>query len=162
MIAQRARALKTAGAVPSARWSFAQICQHLALSIEATLINAEVTIGADVTGPPARPYGPLRRRLFRFIILTLGRIPRGIPVPPGAGPREQATLDAELAHLEAAARAYEAAALEGDRVWPAQRYLGPLTAAQWRRFHHVHAAHHYAYLGNRPRLVRYVQPRVAQ
>lgn len=153
-IARRARTLQEAGAVALAQWSFAQICQHVALSIEATLINSTITIGEEIDSPPIRRYGTPRRWLFRSIILTFGYIPGGVAVPQGAEPGAQATLDAELTHLESAARAFEAAALDEGRVWPGQLFMGPLTAAQWRRFHHVHAAHHFAHLAVRGRPAR--------
>lgn len=162
-IADRARMLAKTGATPTARWSFAQICQHIALSIEATLINAKVTVGAHNTAfrpnsdtpsplPPDQGRGlmnSLRRWFFRRVILTFGYIPPGVAVPDGVYPDQHAVLETELGHLESAARAFEAAALEPDRAWPAQRFTGALTAAEWRLFHHVHAAHHLARLARR-------------
>ncbi len=150
-IARRAQTLQEAGAVATTQWSFTQICQHVALSIEATLINSAITIGEEIDSPPIRRCGGPRRWLLRRIILTFAYIPGGVAVPQGAEPDEQADMDAELTHLESAARAFEAATLEKDRIWPGQRFMGPLTAAQWRRFHHVHAAHHFAHLGVRSR-----------
>lgn len=196
-VADRARELAEVGVVPTARWSLAQTCQHLALSIEATLINAEVTVGTssapgssgagtEASGlkPHVSSLNPqssalstrtpngktgltqagsvgrgafdrgvlsvLRHWFFRRVILTMGYIPRGIPVPDGLYPSDDAALAAELTHLESAIQAFEAAALEPDRAWPAQRFTGPLTATQWRRFHHVHAAHHFAFLTAAP------------
>lgn len=141
-IVTRARALRDEGATPTGRWSFAQICRHLSLAIEATLVNSSVTIG----GERAAGSGFVRCWLFRRITLTAGYIPAGIPVPDGVYPAESASEEEELAHLESAALDFEAAALDRSRTWPGQRYMGRLSAAQWRRFHHVHAAHHFAYL----------------
>ncbi|MBN2562573.1 MAG: DUF1569 domain-containing protein [Phycisphaerae bacterium] len=148
-MARRTRELAESGMEPTAKWSFAMMCQHIALSIEATLIQRKITIGREGESRTRNTYGRLRRWLYRRIVLTMGYIPRGIPVPEGVYPSEQAILETELAHLESAARAFEAAAHEPDKVWPGQRYMGPLNAAQWRRFHHVHAAHHFAFLARR-------------
>jgi hypothetical protein len=147
-IADRGRDLAGAGAVGAGNWSLAQICQHLALSIEATLVNSAVVIGAGGASGSAERYGPVLRWLFRRIILTAGYIPRDVAVPDGAVP-DEAAPKVEVAHLESAARAFEAAGGEPDRVWPGQRFMGPLSAVQWRRFHHVHAAHHFAFLVHR-------------
>jgi hypothetical protein len=146
VVTERARALARAATTPTAQWSLAQMCEHIALSIESTLVDQELTVGEDGSRGLVHRYGPARRWLFRRIILTAGYIPRGVRAPERVRPSEDASLDTELRHLEAAARAFDAAAPEAGRVWPAQRYTGPLSAGQWRRFHHVHAAHHLSLL----------------
>ncbi len=146
VVAERACALAQAATTPTAQWSLAQMCEHIALSIEATIVDQELTVGENRSRGLMHRYGPARRWLFRRIILTAGYSPRGVRAPEMVRPSEDASLDTELRHLEAAARAFDAAATETGRVWPAQRFTGLLSPAQWRRFHHVHAAHHFSLL----------------
>jgi len=149
-ISDQARALASAPAGSTGKWSLAQVCRHLALSIEMTLSNTPEIIGSNDATVRRGFRAALRRWIYRRITLTFGYIPPGVPVPGKAHPGDHADLPSELAHLEAAARRFEAAMGESARVWPGQRYMGWLNAGQWHRFHYVHAAHHFAYFRCRP------------
>lgn len=144
-IVNRARELAEAGFGPSGRWSFGEICEHLARAIELSTVVPAPEIAARVARQRAG-RSRLRIGFWRFVVLRLGWVPRGVPAPNAVRPPAEVGRAAALAHLDAAATRFEAHFADPNAQWAEHPLLGPFSARQWRRFHHVHAAHHLGFL----------------
>lgn len=148
-----ARRLHAAGRTVGRSWTLAQVCEHLALAIEGTLSappSADPPAWWRALSTPAR----LKRRLMRTGLLLSGRFPDGVPAPDFVRPGADADLARALARLDRACEAFEARCRTPDsarargsapaRPWPFHPLLGPMNAARWRRFHTLHARHHFS------------------
>ncbi len=127
-----------------ARWSPAQILEHLALGFGATAKGAARCLES---GRPAASVPTLRHRVATAVVVRFGYLPSGRTAPERTRPRGlsgDAAMQAVRANLiamdEGLARCAERF---GARV-PilAHPILGPLSVAQWRTFHRVHTRHH--------------------
>jgi hypothetical protein len=111
-------------------WSLPQASRHLAAAIERTLA------GPDPTVPPA-PVDPAAIGFFRSVLST-GQIPSGRPTaaapPADCDDRDVDRLLAALDQLAALDHPVETAR------------FGTISAADARRFHRIHAAHHLSHL----------------
>lgn len=130
------------------RWSIQQIVEHLLLTYSST----EETIGARLAkGRPTRTKPGLMQHISQYTVIRLGYFPRGRKAPAlVTPPAETATpLSGEdLAHRvrEQLLRLHElcndAEKVFGEKRFANHHVLGPLSVAQWRRFHLVHGEHH--------------------
>ncbi len=116
-------------------WSFAQICNHLRLSLDTVTDSSGKIPHSDGAEDPR--VAASRGRFFREC-----RFPDDVAVPsphlvPGSG---LDGADEALALLAALTR-FEAA----EEPFVAHPYLGVLTKTQWHRFHCIHAAHHLSF-----------------
>ena len=121
-----------AGHTPVGGWTLAQICNHLATGIRLTL---------DV---PVRPAEPTREQdVARRRFFGRSQFPEGMQAPIAVlVPR--ADLDA---HEEARSLRHEIARFASCAgPFPAHPLLGPLTRAEWTRFHCMHCAHHLGFV----------------
>jgi Protein of unknown function (DUF1569) len=114
------------------RWSLAQLCRHLASTLRRT---------ADL--PASTPVDrsrfvdeETRRRVFETAL-----IPEGYPAPPAVTPDDTAGVHAEAEGLRQAIDHYRASA--GPAI--PHLFLGPLTKAEWERYHLIHCAHHLSF-----------------
>jgi DinB superfamily len=132
----------------SRRWHIQQIVGHLLLTYALTITAMDTQI-AKATRTRARLS--LAQRLWQFVVLRLGWLPRQRKapaittpdpnVPPANGDQLRAALDAALAAMDARIAAAEQ--LFGRRRRAVRHMiLGPLSLTQWRRFHLVHGRHH--------------------
>lgn len=122
-----------AGHVTVGRWSLGQICNHLALTINAPIDGCPVKFPWLVR----RTFGAAARRLmFRW-----GWIPRGVRVPRTYLPRPGLDAAAEAEALRAAVGRFQI------HVGPLDEHplLGPMGKAGWERFHLLHCAHHLSF-----------------
>ncbi|WP_263365873.1 DinB family protein [Edaphobacter bradus] len=133
------------------KWTIQQIAQHLCLSYKSTagLIQERLAKGRPTRSRPTVP-----QHCARFLITGLGFFPSGREAPPMVVP-PAASPSAED-HLTGAALAQETAELlqfmdklfaeAGGRFGSGRSVshgiLGPLSVAQWRRFHLAHGCHH--------------------
>jgi hypothetical protein len=132
------------GRHPEGKWSSAQIVEHLLLTHTGTIagLRKALAAGAPLGGRPT-----LKQRLSQFVVLDVGFLPGGrkapaLTVPKGAAPEQVVPMD-EKALADMDATISECEKRYGDAVKIADHpVLGPLTAAQWRKFHFVHARHH--------------------
>ena len=127
---------------PERKWSAAQIVEHLSLAYSRTAKGMERSLTAE-SNCPART---LRNRLTTFVVVRLGYMPQGRQAPkgtvPGAGDPKNAVA-AIIANLQAMDGAFtRVEKIKGRKVRLPHPILGPLTIAQWRKFHWVHTAHH--------------------
>lgn len=139
---------------PGGRWSPAQILEHLERAFTITAAGLRRAMDGGV-----RPVAPLTReqRLAQFVVLTCRYIPSGRRSPKEAEPTEtpdpELALSAALEGLSVLDAALEYAAQhhgEERRLLP-HPILGPLSVAQWRRFHGVHVRHHCRQIRERSR-----------
>jgi len=129
---------------PAGKWNAAQILEHLFLTYRNT--NRGIAKSLE-QGAPLATRATMKHRLSAFVVLNLGYLPNGRQAPdrvvPQGKPPEEAHR-AVLPELEKMARGFD----ECERKFSASAkimdhpFLGPLTAAQWRKFHWVHGRHH--------------------
>lgn len=129
------------------RWSIQQIVEHLLL----TYVSTEEAIGGRMArGRPTRSKPKLMQRIAQYTVVRLGYFPRGrkapaLVVPPA---ETEPVSGEELAHRvrEQLLRLHElcndAEKVFGEKRCVSHHVLGPLSVAQWRRFHLVHGEHH--------------------
>jgi len=142
-IPERARRLAADDVVPDGNWSLEQVCEHLALAIEATLSREDS--GSE---EPRLPFSKRWRRLKQYFmkrgLLLTGRFPKNVPAPEFVVPSRAPSLVATLIRLETAVEAFERAIERSNGPWPDHPMLGRMSGAEWRRFHWIHASHHYS------------------
>ena len=135
---------------PSGRpqnWCIQQIIEHLLLSYRSTvdILEARIAKGSRTKAAPT----PIQR-LSQFCLLRLSFFPPGRKAPPLVTPAASInplTGDALILSIEeclsdldsSAARALQ---LFGTRRCASHFVLGPLSAADWCRFHLIHGRHH--------------------
>lgn len=131
---------------PSA-WNVQEIVEHLVLTWQSNTGQIEERLAK---GRPVRTKVNLRMRVAQFILITLGRFPKGFDapatvVPPmHAAPRSGANLGEQVSSTlrkldDVCVRAEK---MFGSRPSVTHFRLGPLSIAQWRKFHLVHGRHH--------------------
>jgi DinB superfamily len=132
----------------SRRWHIQQIVGHLLLTYALTITALDTQI-AKATRTRARLS--LAQRLSQFVVLGFGWLPRQRQaptittpdpnVPPVDGDQLRTALTAAIAAMDA--RITVAEQLFGRRRRAIRHMiLGPMSLAQWRRFHLVHGRHH--------------------
>jgi len=125
-------------------WSIANIVEHLDLTYAKNAAGlARRLIKADA---PAHSRS-VRQAAARFVVVTLGYFPPGRKSPDQVVPQGRpftevaAGLGGHLLDLDRSLS-------EGERVFGGTRavldhpIIGPLSVADWRRFHWVHTRHH--------------------
>lgn len=128
---------------PHAKWSAAEIVEHLSLAFTSTskLMERLLLQGrAEVRTPT------LRERLTTLVVVDIGYFPSGRQAPEWTRPRgldparavEQ--IRAALAEMDVKIAAAEEKF--GSGIVGVHPIIGPLTAKQWRKFHWEHARHH--------------------
>lgn len=138
-IPDRAQRLAADGAVHGRAWTLAQVCEHLALAMEGTLQDPP-----PGSPSPATWLTRVRRFFMRNALLLSGRFPQGVKAPDFVAPTSSPALDAAIARLTHAIDKFELKLTRPDARWVAHPLLGRMSGGQWRRFHWIHAAHHFA------------------
>jgi len=113
-------------------WTLAQICRHL-----ATVLRRVADLPASTPRDPSQELGEERKRE----VLESGRLPEGLPAPPGVLP--EGTLD-EAEEAENLRRAIAYSQSSPGPVAP-HRFFGPLTRDEWHRLQCIHCAHHLSF-----------------
>ncbi len=130
------------------KWSASLILEHLLLTFTATTKGAQKTMQL---GKPLCRDSTLRDRVGRFYVLRLGKVPKGLKAAKNITPRDGLRGD-NLRTFNDALVAMDASLADAERRFGRKTrildhpLLGPLTAEEWRRFHHVHAEHHFRQL----------------
>jgi hypothetical protein len=152
-VADRAEDLAEAGLKHGQSWTLAQICEHLALGIENTVRDD------GSTGPPERwrrlrPSQRLARSLVRRFMLLTGWFPAGASAPESVQPSADASLQDAIRRLRKAAESFDVKFADRSEGWGVHSMLGRMNGRAWRRFHCIHAAHHFSFLSrNEAKLV---------
>ena len=130
------------------KWSIQQIVEHLLLSYRVGASTLRTRL--DSGGGPVRASPTGMDRARRLFILGLGLFPSGLKASPETTPSLPATLRSgeeliDRLHVELSrlgTLAAEAEAVFGSRPAVLLPRLGPLSIADWRRFHLLHGMHH--------------------
>jgi len=113
------------------QWSLAQICNHLSTTIR-------LTARAASNVPESTPEQTAIRQAF----FAGGVFPAGRQAPAPFVPQPGLDASTEAHSLAESIKRFQAA----TGPYPAHPFLGPLTAAEWHRFHTMHAAHHLGFV----------------
>jgi Protein of unknown function (DUF1569) len=128
---------------PHAKWSTAQILEHLSLAFSSTSKVMERGVQEGGTG---RRKPTLREWLVTLAVVRVGYFPTGRQAPEWTRPRGLVPANAieNIRSTLVAMDAKIAAAEEklGSGVVGVHPIIGPLTASQWRKFHWEHTRHH--------------------
>ena len=129
---------------PADKWCAAEVLEHLYLSYTGTIKGFEKVVAA---GKPLATRSSLTHRLRTFVVVGLGRMPRGRTAPANTRPkglaaeRVRTEVGAKIAAMDAILAQCEARFGRSTKLLD-HPILGPLTATQWRKFHLVHGRHH--------------------
>jgi hypothetical protein len=128
---------------PEGKWSPAQILEHLNISYTGTIKGFERCLHSGATNAsPDRA----RRRWPRIVVVNVGYFPPGRKSPeralPRGAPPEKVTAEILGNVVRMDDLIQECEARFGRRPVVDHPVLGPLTAAEWRKFHLVHGKHH--------------------
>ncbi len=128
---------------PEGKWSSAEVLEHLSLTYEGTARGFQKCLDA---GAPIARRPSLRDRIVVTLVITVGFLPGGRQAPEGTRPMGRRPAEALPTLLQ------NLATMDGLITRCEERFgngrlmdhpiLGPLSAAEWRKFHWVHARHH--------------------
>jgi hypothetical protein len=128
---------------PAGKWCAAEVLEHLYLTYTGTLKGFERVLDA---GKPMVGRASARQRWRAFVVLRFNYLPGGRKAPKQTVPRGLAaeTVRTEFGlKLEAMDKIItQCEARFGRGKVLDHLILGPLTAAQWRKFHWIHGRHH--------------------
>lgn len=126
--------LETAGCSPVGNWDLAQICDHLATSIQGS------TRGFPMNAPwvVRRLLGPYFFRKMR----RLRRMKSNVPLPKKFTPKPGMDASQCVTRLREAIAAFR----EHAGPWPEHPILGRMGREEWLDFHLIHASHHLSFL----------------
>jgi hypothetical protein len=129
---------------PAGKWNAAQILEHLFLTYKNTNKGANKCLEV---GAPLATAATLRHRIATLLVIGLGYLPSGRKAPEratpqGMGPEEvRQAIFPEIQRMESSLRQCEDKFGPGTKIMD-HPILGPLTAAEWRKFHWIHGRHH--------------------
>jgi hypothetical protein len=128
-------------------WTVQQIAEHLMLTYASTAVAMDARLEK---GSPTKAKPTLVNRAAQCAVCSLGYFPSGRlapePVQPGStvvpldGPRLYDALTTALSDMDARLSATEQVLGTGRAV--SHFVMGPMSIAQWRRFHLAHGRHH--------------------
>jgi DinB superfamily len=129
---------------PPGKWCTAEVLEHLYLTYTGTLKGFERVANA---GNPLAATQTWKQRGRTLIVVGFGHMPSGREAPPVSRPRGLpsekvlAEIGAKIGEMdESIARCEQS--FGTSRKLLDHPILGPLTGAQWRKFHLVHGMHH--------------------
>ena len=129
---------------PAGKWNVAQVLEHLFLTYKNT--NKGIVKCLE-SGVPLATSATLKHRLGTLLVVGFGYLPGGRKAPERATPRGmpaaevQNAIFSEIQRMDSGLRDCETRFGPGTKIMD-HPFLGPLTAAQWRKFHWVHGRHH--------------------
>ena len=129
---------------PPGKWCAAEVLEHLYLTYTGTLKGLERVAEA---GKPLTTSATWRQRGRRFIVVGIGYFPPGRESPKVARPKGVPS-EKVLAEIGLKIGEMDAMITRCEEKFGARRkvldhpILGPLSGAQWRKFHLVHGLHH--------------------
>jgi hypothetical protein len=129
---------------PPGKWCAAEVLEHLYLTYTGTIKGFERVMEA---GKPLATPASTAHRVRAFVVVGLGHLPAGRKAPAVAQPKGlpaekvRNEIGAKIAGMDAIIAQCEARFGRKARLLD-HPILGPLTAAQWRKFHLVHGRHH--------------------
>ncbi|MGB8583528.1 MAG: DUF1569 domain-containing protein [Candidatus Sulfotelmatobacter sp.] len=128
---------------PAEKWCAAEVLEHLYLTYTGTIRGFGRVLAA---GKPMVGRASVKQRLRTLVVLGFSHLPNGRKAPKQTVPRglDSETVRAEVVQkLEAMDEIItQCEARFGHGKVLDHPILGPLTAAQWRKFHWIHGHHH--------------------
>jgi hypothetical protein len=129
---------------PANKWCAAQILEHLYLSYTGTIKGFQKMLEA---GKPPVIRGSLRARFRAWFVFSFNFLPSGREAPASTRPKglpAEEVRDGYSEKIAALDAIVEQAEQSFGRATPLldHPFLGPLTGAQWRKFHLLHGVHH--------------------
>ena len=129
---------------PPGKWCAGEVLEHLYLTYTGTAKGFSRVIESGKLATTAASW---KQRGGKWLVLGFGYLPGGREAPPSTRPKG---LAREKVLAEIADRVAEMDKLIGQcegKFGSAKQLLdhpilGPLTGAQWRKFHLVHGRHH--------------------
>jgi hypothetical protein len=126
------------------KWCATEILEHLYLTYTGTIkgFSRVLEVGRPKVTPPT-----WKQRAGTMVVLGFGHLPSGRESPAMARPRGlppekvRAEIAAKISEMDAMLATCETKFGLGAKVLD-HVILGPLTIAQWRKFHLVHGRHH--------------------
>lgn len=142
-----ARRLRDRGAVMGKAWSLAQVCEHLAMAVRGTVdLPLADAAAVEAWWMELGPLERLKRRVMQRGLLWSRRFPEGVPSPRMVVPSEAAELESAIRLLAAAAAAFDEKLKRPGARWIYHPLLGPMNGRRWKRFHDLHARHHFGFM----------------
>jgi hypothetical protein len=135
------------------KWCTAQILEHLMLTYTSTTRG---TLRTMESGEVLIRKQTLRERTAAFLVIGLGVFPSGRKATKQATPNNGLSPDS-LRRFNDALVAMDATLNDAERRFGGKTkmlehpVLGPLTVNEWRRFHRIHAKHHFRQVVDRAR-----------
>lgn len=129
---------------PANKWGASQILEHLYLSYTGTTKGFQKMLDA---GTPAPTAGSLRAGFRAWFVFTFDYLPSGREAPVSTRPKGlpidevRNGYSQKIADLDAIITQAEKRFGSNSRLLE-HPFLGPLTGAQWRKFHLLHGIHH--------------------
>jgi hypothetical protein len=129
---------------PPGKWCAAEVLEHLYLTYTGTIKGFERVIEA---GKPMATRRSLKQGWGTLIVVGLGHLPTGRKAPRTTEPRGlqpekvRNEIGNKIVAMDAIIAECEARFGRSNRLLD-HPVLGPLTGAQWRKFHLVHGRHH--------------------
>jgi Protein of unknown function (DUF1569) len=129
---------------PEGKWCAAEVLEHLYLTYTGTVKGFERAIQK---GHPQMTPATMRQRVAQLMVVVFGHMPEGRKAPPMATPKGlsqdkvRTAIGAKIGEMDEIISRCESQIGAGKNVME-HLILGPLTAAQWRKFHLVHGLHH--------------------
>jgi hypothetical protein len=133
-VTQEVERLRRDGYERAGRWGLAQVCEHLALALEATMAGFPRPFPWWVrwlAGPAVRAW-----------VFATGRFPAGLPQPAGVAPADDADAGAAVRHWREALDRFT----RFDGPLAPHPAFGRLSRRQWERLTLIHCAHHLSFL----------------
>jgi hypothetical protein len=129
---------------PADKWCAAEVLEHLYLTYTGSVKGFEKVMQS---GKPLTTPASMKHRLRKLVVLEFSHMPAGRVAPVNTRPKSLPT-DKVLSEFGAKIAAMDAIIAQCEarfgRSVPVLDHpiLGPLTGAQWRKFHLVHGLHH--------------------
>jgi hypothetical protein len=128
---------------PAGKWCAAELLEHLYLTYTGTVKGFERVLEA---GKPMASPVSMRQRWRTLVVLGFSYLPLGRKAPKPTVPRGlppekvRAEVGLKLAEMDEIIARCQTRFGHGKLL--DHTILGPLSAAQWRKFHLVHGRHH--------------------
>ena len=129
---------------PPGKWCAAEIVEHLYLTYTGTVkgLGRVLEAGKPLGGKPS-----WKNRVQAWVVVGWGYMPGRREAPAHARPRGMPTekvrkeIGLEIANMDAVISRCESQFGTQAKILD-HPFLGPFSAAQWRKFHLVHGMHH--------------------
>ena len=129
---------------PPGKWSTAEVIEHLYLTYTGTTKGFQ---RVEAAGHSLATHATLRHRAGVLLVVGFGYLPSGRQAPPVARPRGLPVdkvvpeIGAKIEEMDEIMNRCETLLGARSKVLD-HPLLGPLTVAEWRKFHLVHGRHH--------------------